>query len=79
MKSKTGGLAEHGIVLGNGVPVCTPGKIEDGVIYGSDGLGGGCVIARTRANIVIAVYDQNPAGAAQLVTDCTEYMKSTGR
>ena len=79
VKNRTAAIAERGLVLGNGVPVCTPGKMEDGVIYSSDGREGGVVVVLTRANILIAVYDHNPSGVIQLITDCADHMQSTGR
>ena len=79
VKNRTSGIAERGIVLGNGVPLCTPGKIEDGIMYCMNTAGGGCIVVRTTANLLLAVYDENPTSAAQIIIDCADHMKSTGR
>ena len=78
VKNNTDPIAERGVVLGNGVPVCTPGKLEGGVIYSTNGEQGSVIIL-TRANLLIGVYEENPTGATQLMLDCSKYMVSTGR
>lgn len=70
-----GGLAENGIDLGGGTKLSTPGKLEDKVIYGADGQGGGCTIIKTKECLLIVVYDADPAPTNRLALEVAEYME----
>ena len=79
LKGNVDDLAGSGINLKSGSRMSTPGKIDPGkAIYGSDGHGGGCTIMKAKECVLIVIYEGNPASAARLASEVTEYMESEG-
>ena len=73
------GLADNGVDLGGGLPIYIPGKILEGRIACSDGLGGGCVLYDTKLSVIIVVFQKDVAVATRLGFKVADHLRKKGR